>query len=605
MAVFALEGGRLVAAQSFDLQGTEIARESLAAIRERVIDLVEASLFPVAWQKEPSATGTCESLVALDATGQIVTVEVLERLDSDELLSALARAGRHGDIGRAGLASIYGPGASQFSGDWRTFLDACEPHPAPGPRLFLVVLAIDPSVRPAVDALAGAGLQVRIAALHDAGSQILVSFEEVKPRGSAFHSIVAKTMRPGIVASAESPEFAESSEFVESPEFTEASHEPLRGEPAREEFYQGEAEAPGATGGSAAPEAPSVHGAAERREAPVSAGDSTVAAPAATSESADIAPATHAPAVSEGHHAVPVSVSPDSAASAFSAEEAVREAGEHAAAGTLRGEHAAERPASEQELPEQAKTSHGLWGRKRRSRRELRVQEHNEHASEATPVAATPGGVVPTPAAAPMDVSARDSRSEVTAPAASTFSAPAARSTPSVPAPASPARSPESKPAPRPHAPRPSISSVSGPSAFAQSIQAKEAERRRLEQLIWEKSAPREKPMWVRPGSVSESAASDYSSDAVAMAADSDYRSSAGRLLAIARRYSTPFTVVWRQRRRGVNVQAEVTAWGTIVLANGAIFTDPSLAAQAASGIEGVDGWRVWKLADGRSLGEL
>lgn len=89
------------------------------------------------------------------------------------------------------------------------------------------------------------------------------------------------------------------------------------------------------------------------------------------------------------------------------------------------------------------------------------------------------------------------------------------------------------------------------------------------------------------------------------MAADSDYRSSAGRLLAIARRYSTPFTVVWRQRRRGVNVQAEVTAWGTIVLANGAIFTDPSLAAQAASGIEGVDGWRVWKLADGRSLGEL
>jgi hypothetical protein len=40
VAVFALEDGRLVAAQSYDLQGTELARESLAAIRERVIDLL-------------------------------------------------------------------------------------------------------------------------------------------------------------------------------------------------------------------------------------------------------------------------------------------------------------------------------------------------------------------------------------------------------------------------------------------------------------------------------------------------------------------------------------------------------------------------------------
>lgn len=507
MAVFALEDGRLVAAQSYDLQGTELARESLAAIRERVIDLLGSPLFPVAWQNEQSESGPRESLIALDPTGQICTVEVLETLDSNELLAALARAGRHGEIGRAGLAAIYGPGASLFATDWRTFLDACEPHPAPGPRLYLVVLFIDPGVRSVVDALSGAGLRVQLASLHDGGAHVLVSVEEVHPRSAAFHALGGRQYQPHIVAS---PVTAESA---------------------------GEASPPG--GVAAAERVPGEQ-------------------PAASSPSADVASALHSPAVSQSVHGVPVSISPDSAASAFSAEEAQELARKIEAAGvktteveaaSVKGAQGDREPAGDEAVP-----------RRRFGRRHWRaIRNRTETTSK------------------PQEARAADTR---------TSAAKGART-------AAPSR------------PKPQVSGYAGPSAFEESVRAREAERRRLEQLLWEQSAPREAPTWRRPGTLSEASAADESSKAVEKAAETDYDSSAGRLLAIARRHATPFTVVWRQRRRGINVQAEVTAWGTIVLANGAIFTDPSLAAQAASGVKGVDGWSVWKLADGRSLGEL
>ncbi len=206
MAVFALENGRLVPAHSVDVADSGVVEESLTAIRERVLDLIDASLFPVAWQSEPAADqreGQRESLICLDATGQTVTVEVLGVLDATELLGSLARAGRHGEMSRSSLALIYGQGARSFPRDWRTFLDACPPGAAPGPRLYLIVLEIEPGVRSAVDALAGAGLDVRLATLHDGGTQVFVSFEEVRTQGSRLDSLLGSGTfdMQGIVAS--------------------------------------------------------------------------------------------------------------------------------------------------------------------------------------------------------------------------------------------------------------------------------------------------------------------------------------------------------------------------------------------------------------------
>lgn len=206
MAVFALENGRLVPAHSVDVADSGVVDESLAAIRERVLDLIETPLFPVAWQSETATEqrdGQRDSLICLDATGQTVTVEVLSVLDANELLGSLARAGKHGEMSRSSLALIYGQGARSFPRDWRTFLDACPPGAAPGPRLYLIVLKIDPSVRSAVDALAGAGLDVRLATLHDGGSQVFVSFEEVRTQGSRFSALLGAGSldMQGIVAS--------------------------------------------------------------------------------------------------------------------------------------------------------------------------------------------------------------------------------------------------------------------------------------------------------------------------------------------------------------------------------------------------------------------
>lgn len=91
----------------------------------------------------------------------------------------------------------------------------------------------------------------------------------------------------------------------------------------------------------------------------------------------------------------------------------------------------------------------------------------------------------------------------------------------------------------------------------------------------------------------------------MAQAADRDYRSPAARLLGIARRNRAPFTVIWECEQRNVTYYGEVTAWGTLVISGFGTYTDPSSAARAVSALPGIDGWEVWKVQDGRSLGEL
>ncbi|MBP3222434.1 MAG: hypothetical protein J6M18_00700, partial [Actinomycetaceae bacterium] len=78
-----------------------------------------------------------------------------------------------------------------------------------------------------------------------------------------------------------------------------------------------------------------------------------------------------------------------------------------------------------------------------------------------------------------------------------------------------------------------------------------------------------------------------------------------GRLLSIAKRYETPLPLHWIARRKGIDLRAQIMPWGTIVLANGTAYSDPTEAAVEESGLQSVDGWLVWKTEDGRSLGDL
>lgn len=80
------------------------------------------------------------------------------------------------------------------------------------------------------------------------------------------------------------------------------------------------------------------------------------------------------------------------------------------------------------------------------------------------------------------------------------------------------------------------------------------------------------------------------------------------RLASVARHVGAPAALVWFRARRGERFEALLHGDGRIELPDGASFTDPSAAAEAAIGAETpVDGWRVWHLDSptGPSLGEL
>ncbi|MGO1592175.1 MAG: hypothetical protein ACTHW1_06950 [Ancrocorticia sp.] len=568
MSVFALENGRLVPAHAVNAGDAGVTAESLAAIRERVVELIDVPLFPVAWQSEPAGEGSKESLIALDPAGQTVTVEVLNVLNADELLGALARAGRHSEMGRSSLALIYGPGARSFPRDWHMFLDACPPHPSPGPRLYLVVLGIDENVKSAVDALAGSGLDVRKASLHDGGSQVLVSFEEVRPRPARLSAILSSPQHANELLLSESPSAV--SPVAESPVVVSPAESAIS--PAEATFEDFDASA----------------GAADPDTAEYVTGAEPVVEPEPTIE-AETSVEAEAAEVSE---AAPNSVVPVPEPEIVGQPAPVERAD----------------PAVETE--EDAEP--------------VEAAEPVETETSA-PVVSSP--VVSTPEMAPTSTS--DQISQLRAllagdeEAAAPIQNPTERKAPrrahgrravsrersaAESGPDRPVRldRPERGTAPSAFA---NVPGYAGPSAFAQSAASQSDHGNRAEQDLWENSAPKSSGRRA-PQIISESAAATSSSEAVEEAAQLDHTQPAqgqqpSRLLQIAQRYGAPFNVVWSQRRRNISLSARVTARGTMALSDGRVFTDPSEAASAASGIAGVDGWSVWKVPGGKRLGDL
>ena len=535
MAVVALENGRLVPAQAVNTSDAGVTTESLAAIRERVVELIDVPLFPVAWQTEPGTGGSRESLIALDPTGQTVTVEVLEVLDADELLGSLARAGRHAEMSRSSVALIYGAGARSFPRDWHLFLDACPPHPAPGPRLYLIVLGIDDSVRSAVDALAGSGLDVRRASLHDGGSQVLVSFEELRPQPGRLGAILSSAQHYNELLIAES----QSSEEFEAP-----------AEP--DEDVEGD-------GAGVVADSPEV-------------------VPDAVEDLADESPVEERAdeAITEHDDATDVPEEP-------TAEESGTDPVEAAADDVTDGDVAAEVArdfAAESSVTEEAST--GPQTAVNTPAVDAATADTPAEPSVSTAEQINQLHAMLTERKTPRHTHGRHPDSSRERPATESGPERPARLDPPVRVPSAFA----------------GISGYTGPSAFA----AQSHEGNRAEQDLWENSAPNrgERPA---PQIISESTAANSSSEAVQEAAQREQ--SPSRLTQIAQRYGAPFTVVWSQRRRNINLSARVTAWGTMVLPDGRVFTDPSEAASAASQIASVDGWSVWRVPGGKRLGEL
>ena len=161
MALFELESGRLIPAQFGTPVGYGLEMDVLESIRSQVLEVIDRPLFPVAWAGNGGQSGTGpHSLTALDASGQVVSVEVLSRLDPVSLVAAISRLGQLSGQGWMDLASQYPGGVQAFQTGWAEFREAMPPTTQPGPRLILVVGEIDEGCYSALGVLRSSGLEI-------------------------------------------------------------------------------------------------------------------------------------------------------------------------------------------------------------------------------------------------------------------------------------------------------------------------------------------------------------------------------------------------------------------------------------------------------------
>lgn len=162
MALFEFDEGRLIPAQFGHPVDTEIDPQILESVRTQVLEVIARPLFPVTWQDapQPGADHGVQRLTAIDPTGQVVAVEVLEKLDSAGLIRALGKLSEVARMGWLELAAVYPGGPEAFRTAWAKFREAMPASSEGGSRMILVAAQIDDSVRAVVDVLVLSGLEV-------------------------------------------------------------------------------------------------------------------------------------------------------------------------------------------------------------------------------------------------------------------------------------------------------------------------------------------------------------------------------------------------------------------------------------------------------------
>lgn len=163
MALFEFEEGRLIPAQFGRPVANGLTPDIMESVRNQVLEIVSRPLFPITWRdmsRVADPTNEQPRLTALDASGQIVSVEVVEHLDSDTLIASLSRLADTAALSWTDLAGEYPGDIEGFKAGWMHFRDSMPPSPPSGPRLVMVVGSIDLQVRPALDVLASSGVEV-------------------------------------------------------------------------------------------------------------------------------------------------------------------------------------------------------------------------------------------------------------------------------------------------------------------------------------------------------------------------------------------------------------------------------------------------------------
>ena len=203
MAMYELDGNHLLPVRLGRSADAITLSHSLVAIQRQIVDVLRRPLFPLAWDELDGGA----SLTALDATGQVVVVEVLESIDSAGLLSAMSRLTQAAAAGRREIASRYAGGLGAFSQDWNEFREAMPAQVEPGPRLTILSASLEPDVVGGLGVLASSGLEIHEVDVRIVDeSRIVVVVEKISGMDVAAGGplLVARAPRPALAGSASS-----------------------------------------------------------------------------------------------------------------------------------------------------------------------------------------------------------------------------------------------------------------------------------------------------------------------------------------------------------------------------------------------------------------
>ena len=201
MAMYELDGNHLLPVRLGRSADAITLSHSLVAIQRQIVDVLRRPLFPLAWDELDGGA----SLTALDATGQVVVVEVLESIDSAGLLSAMSRLTQAAAAGRREIASRYAGGLGAFSQDWNEFREAMPAQVEPGPRLTILSASLEPDVVGGLGVLASSGLEIHEVDVRIVDeSRIVVVVEKISGTDVAAGGplLVARAPRPALAGSA-------------------------------------------------------------------------------------------------------------------------------------------------------------------------------------------------------------------------------------------------------------------------------------------------------------------------------------------------------------------------------------------------------------------
>jgi hypothetical protein len=164
MPIFELDEGRPILVQPMQPTPGSFTPDSAALVTDHLASLLGEQLFPVR-ARHGDAPGP--HLLALDAAGQPVVVDMVQVLDSENLVRALQHAGVAGRLSRTELLRTYERGAEAFDADFQAFRDAspltaAQAAPRTGARLLLVCADVDPQVADAIAFLRQPGRQVEV-----------------------------------------------------------------------------------------------------------------------------------------------------------------------------------------------------------------------------------------------------------------------------------------------------------------------------------------------------------------------------------------------------------------------------------------------------------